>query len=352
MAFFKLRSQGNEARAPAATAAPAESIEAMRRRARHRLLGAAVLVLLGVVGFPLLFDTQPRPVAVDIPIEIPDRNKVKPLLLPSAAGPESRVAAAPATSGMITEAADGSEIMPDKPRAAAVVPPPGAKADAKSEVKPEPKAEAKPEAKPEPKPDPKPEPRPERNAEAKPEAKPEVKPEAKPEPKSKSDRKADSKSDGKGETRATEARPDAKPESKAKSSADEEAARARALLEGRGGASAPAPKAAAAGDDDAGRFVVQVGAYADAQTAREARQKLEKGGPEDLHCRLPRRARASAPGCASARSPRAPRPTRRLPASRGWRCRPRCSRCSAGPAREPPWQCSTGSASQCCWCRS
>ena len=51
----------------------------MRRRARHRLIGAGVLVLIGVVGFPLLFDTQPRPVAVDIPIEIPDRNKVKPL---------------------------------------------------------------------------------------------------------------------------------------------------------------------------------------------------------------------------------------------------------------------------------
>ena len=51
----------------------------MRRRARHRLIGAAVLVLVGVIGFPLLFDTQPRPIAVDIPIEIPDRNKVKPL---------------------------------------------------------------------------------------------------------------------------------------------------------------------------------------------------------------------------------------------------------------------------------
>ncbi|HEY2256836.1 MAG TPA: SPOR domain-containing protein, partial [Variovorax sp.] len=62
MAFFKFRSGGrlgNEGRSTLA-AAPAESIEAMRRRARHRLLGAAVLVLLGVIGFPLLFDTQPR----------------------------------------------------------------------------------------------------------------------------------------------------------------------------------------------------------------------------------------------------------------------------------------------------
>ena len=78
MAFFKLLKAGDDA---AASHRQPESIEAMRRRARHRLIGAAVLVLAGVIGFPLLFDTQPRPVAVDIPIEIPDRNKVKPLAL-------------------------------------------------------------------------------------------------------------------------------------------------------------------------------------------------------------------------------------------------------------------------------
>ena len=53
---------------------PPQSIEAVRRRARHCLIGAAVLVLVGVLGFPLLFDTQPRPIAVDVPIEIPSRN--------------------------------------------------------------------------------------------------------------------------------------------------------------------------------------------------------------------------------------------------------------------------------------
>jgi len=37
------------------------------------------LVLTAVVVFPLLVDKQPRPVAVDIPIEIPDKNKVRPL---------------------------------------------------------------------------------------------------------------------------------------------------------------------------------------------------------------------------------------------------------------------------------
>lgn len=95
MALFKLRRKIDE---PVAAAAPAESIEAMRRRARHRLIGAAVLVLLAVVGFPVLFDTQPRPIAVDIPIEIPDRAKVKPLTSPA---PQSAPAKA---AGAVSEA--------------------------------------------------------------------------------------------------------------------------------------------------------------------------------------------------------------------------------------------------------
>jgi len=56
----------------------------VRRRARHRLIGASVLVLLGVVGFPLLFDTQPRPISVDIPIEIPAKNMPAPAVKPPA----------------------------------------------------------------------------------------------------------------------------------------------------------------------------------------------------------------------------------------------------------------------------
>src|SRR6266576_944342 len=56
---------------------PAESAEAVREaraRARRRLMGATVLLLIGVIGFPLLFETQPRPIPVDLPIEIPARN--------------------------------------------------------------------------------------------------------------------------------------------------------------------------------------------------------------------------------------------------------------------------------------
>ena len=78
MAFFKFRlpGQNTAAEAQGSLSNPqAESVEAMRRRARHRLMGASVLVLVGVIGFPMVFDTQPRPVASDIRIDIPDRNK-------------------------------------------------------------------------------------------------------------------------------------------------------------------------------------------------------------------------------------------------------------------------------------
>ncbi|MGJ7507224.1 SPOR domain-containing protein [Variovorax sp. GT1P44] len=239
MAFFKFRArgpQGNEGRNSTVAAAPAESIEAMRRRARHRLVGAAVLVLVGVIGFPLLFDTQPRPISVDIPIEIPDRNKTKPLTLPATPAPTTSSSAgansAPASGGggIITEAADGTEIPAGK------VPPSSPAAEAKSEPAPEVKSSAKAEVKPDPKPEPKP----------KPEARAETKPEPKPEPKPAAPKSAD---DGD---------------------------RARALLEGKAAAAAAAKPTATA--DESGRFVVQVGAFADADKAKEVRQKLEKAG--------------------------------------------------------------------------
>ena len=55
-----------------------------------------MLVLLGVVGFPLLFDTQPRPISVDIPIEIPAKNTPAPAVKPpaTAAAPAAAPAAA------------------------------------------------------------------------------------------------------------------------------------------------------------------------------------------------------------------------------------------------------------------
>jgi DedD protein len=210
MAFFKSRKAGDDA---AASPRQSESIEAMRRRARHRLIGAAVLVLAGVIGFPLLFDTQPRPVAVDIPIEIPDRNKVKPLAVPraEAQGPVTVASAAPPA---VVAAA------PAAPVAA-------------------PKAEDKPAAAPVPEPTPAP------VAVAKPQPKPETRPEP--------------KTVGKAEP------------VKATATAPDDGAKARALLEGK-----PAVESGPAAAE--GRFVVQVGAFADPAKARETRLRVEKAG--------------------------------------------------------------------------
>jgi len=99
MAFFKFRFPGQAASAEAVSAAPSENIEVVRRRARHRLIGSVVLVLVAVVGFPLLFDTQPRPVAVDTPIVIPDRQNTPPLVsgtpMPAAMSPAKPLLPAP-----------------------------------------------------------------------------------------------------------------------------------------------------------------------------------------------------------------------------------------------------------------
>ncbi|TWO72973.1 SPOR domain-containing protein [Caenimonas sedimenti] len=139
MALFKSRRGGDE---PVAPPVPTESVEAIRRRARHRLIGAVVLVLAGVVGFPLLFDTQPRPVAVDIPIDIPDRNKVKPLTPPPA--PSAAVGkVAPAASAPVTKAEEKPAPVVAAPAGSPASAPKVAERIEKPETRPEPKPEPK-----------------------------------------------------------------------------------------------------------------------------------------------------------------------------------------------------------------
>ena len=215
MALFKLRKKVEERKA---ASAPTESIEALRRRARHRLIGAAVLVLAGVVGFPLLFDTQPRPLSVDIPIEIPDRNRVAPLPpLPAAPAAEGKVgqasaptpAAAPKPAPAPAPAVAESKPAPErKPAAAAPAPVPAEKA-AKAEPAPE---------------------------------------------KTAADKAAADKA------------PKAEPAPPKKPEATADAARAKALLEGK------------TVDASAGRFVVQVGAFAEKDKAHQAQMKLDRAG--------------------------------------------------------------------------
>ena len=153
MAFFKLRLPGRLSSGPTGADAlsntPAESVEVIRKRARHRLMGSVVLVLGAVVGLPLLFDSQPRPVAIDTPIVIPDRNQVAPLT----------AAVAPKT-GSVKEPAP-VQADPAPPETAVVAKSAVANSaglDPNEEVvtktsKPEPKVEAKPEVKTDAKPD-------------------------------------------------------------------------------------------------------------------------------------------------------------------------------------------------------
>ena len=217
MALFNFRKPPDEA-ASQAPAASAENPEWIRRRARQRLMGATVLVVLAVIGLPMLFDSQPRPIPVDIAIDIPDRNK------PVAPAAEAK---------------------------------PGVKPEAKLETKPEPRSEAKAADKPADKPTvPKPEPAAE--VAPKPAAEVAPKPPAEVAPKPAADAAP------KPETRPEPAESRAA----AKEPARDDGARALALLEGRGGAADPA---------DA-RFVVQVGAFAEADKAREVRLRLERAG--------------------------------------------------------------------------
>lgn len=159
MAFFKLRKAAGESAAPAP--AP-ESVDALRRRARYRLAGAAILVLAGVVGFPLLFDNQPRPIAVDIPIDIPDKAKVKPLAMGHTAADGKRlegtaesaataVAAASqtATGQALAPAKDAKQQAQEQPKEEVIIS--SSKPADKSSDKADEKTAATPEAKTDPK---------------------------------------------------------------------------------------------------------------------------------------------------------------------------------------------------------
>jgi DedD protein len=209
MAFFKFRKAADE---PASAPPQPLSIEAMRQRAKYRLVGASVLVLAGVIGFPLLFDKQPRPIAVDTPIDIPDRNKVVPLALPTAPVPALPVASAP----LPVQAEVAAPVLDKAPQPAVIANEPGVITETSEKNKPQAPVIKADDA---------------------------IKKEVKEAPKP------------------------VKPAASAAVSKPVDAAKAQALLDGKAVA-APAES----------RFVVQVGAFADAARAHEVRQKLERAG--------------------------------------------------------------------------
>mgnify|MGYP001015702625 CR=1 FL=1 len=214
-----------------------------KKRARRRLVGAIALVLAAVVALPMLLDSEPKPLATDIAIHIPDKDKAAPLPVPSEqVAPMASVdsdeeivepveappAASPASNAPVTAPAASD-------------PPPMRMLEQAAPPKPEPKPEPvkpKPEpVKPEPKPEPKREPTPEK----------------KPEPAKK----------------PVETHP--KAEQVVKPAPKDDAARAMAILEGKAAepqkAQGPAP-----------RFVVQVAALASQEKVTELQARLRGAG--------------------------------------------------------------------------
>jgi DedD protein len=283
MAWFNFGKKDIGMGTKASVQKPVETVDAMRQRAKYRLIGAVVLVLAGVVGFPMLFDSQPRPVAVDIPIEIPDKAKVRPLGAPSVTSAPS----APAVAAKVDDSASlsGKEeiVSTSKP-------------DAKS-------ADKKPAASP-------------NNAQAASKAVAAgaavaaagavaagalKNTDKAAEDAAKAAAAGDKATADKGaadkavadKVAADKARKLAE-EDKAKklkaqiaekAAADKvaEASRAKALLDDTGAPLKPAPTAAVAAAtapaaDGATRYIVQFGAFSDADKAQEARRKVEKVG--------------------------------------------------------------------------
>jgi DedD protein len=105
-----------------------------QQRARHRLIGAAVLVLIAVVGLPRILDSNPKLAPNDIAVNI-----VTSLPIPGTdAKPEEK------PKGELA-----AEPIKEAPK---VVAAPEPKTEVKAEAKPEPRAEAKVETKPAPAP--------------------------------------------------------------------------------------------------------------------------------------------------------------------------------------------------------
>lgn len=233
MGFFNRKDPADQAQSSKRAAVPSEVQAAqLRGRARRRLAGAVALVLAAVIILPMVLDSQPVPVADNIPIRVPDRNTpFQPQVSePQAAGSGAAASGATAGNGAATGAAPTETPVPT-PTAVTSTPPTATASTAQGttvQVTP-PLVPPKPEAKP------------------KPEPKPEAKPEAKP---------------------ATPAKPDTR---------SDDGARALALLEGR---SAPAASAPAATPKPAakGNFVLQIAAYTTSEDAQSRRGKLHQAG--------------------------------------------------------------------------
>lgn len=61
-----------------------------KKRARRRLIGAVALVLAAVIGLPMILDSEPKPLADDISIKIPSKDKPASAALPEPLTPRGK----------------------------------------------------------------------------------------------------------------------------------------------------------------------------------------------------------------------------------------------------------------------
>jgi DedD protein len=232
-----------------------------KKRARRRLVGAIALALAAAVGLPMLLDSEPKPLAGDIAIQIPAKDKAAPLPVPAA---DKAVSAA--------DSVDKDEEVVDAPPPASAAKAPAAVAAARPETVTPSKVEHKPELKPEPA---KPEPaKPEHKDAPKPEHK-DAKAEARLAEKERADREKaehDRAEHEKAERLAREAREKAKKAEDKPVKPKDDAARAMAILEGK-----PAQKDKPA-EASSQRFVLQVAALSSQEKAAEVQAKLREAG--------------------------------------------------------------------------
>jgi DedD protein len=226
------------------------TVEALRTQARRRLIGVVVLLAIGVVSFPLVFETEPRPMGVDTPMQ----------RLPGGSG----------SAGRVTEAAPASlatapPLASARPAAEGVaVPAPPTPPDGVPIGAPVRAPDTAPDTAPATLAAPAPAPAPALAAVAPPAA-PVPTRAAAPPPAAKVDAKAAVKADTRADTPAD-----------TPASGQSEGQRARALLEGR---SPPAAERARPVEPVvAARFVVQVGAYTEPRTLRDVRGRVEALG--------------------------------------------------------------------------
>ncbi len=131
-------------RAKAQEDEPLDPMLPEKKRARRRLIGATALVLAAVIGLPMIFDTEPKPLSDDVAVQIPSRDKSGPnnsTPMPLPPSPEQAHADAGKAEAPTAEPA---KVEPAKPEAAKLV---ADKPADKAAEKPVEKAADKPAAK-------------------------------------------------------------------------------------------------------------------------------------------------------------------------------------------------------------